>query len=135
MAYVGTPLTQSRFYSPAFNAAIFDGPVRIYFAQHQEPIALRVYFRLQERLKGFYENLSTTVQSNLPHVFVMLYPSQDTFDLSFENGNSSWPPAKLAQENWGEDYVIGVVPNQRDEDSQFEELYSSVEHLLTGPMA
>ena len=39
-------ITQSSFYSPAFNGAIFDGPLRLYFSQAQEAMALKFYFEL-----------------------------------------------------------------------------------------
>lgn len=76
-------LTQSNFYSPAFNAAIFDGPIRLYFAQYQEASALRIYFRLQSELKESYLWAKNLHRSLGRHLFVMLYPSSDTFDLSF----------------------------------------------------
>ena len=46
-------LPQFPFYSPSLNAALFDGPIRIYFAQSQEADALEVYFKLQDQLSEF----------------------------------------------------------------------------------
>src|SRR5687768_8337756 len=77
-------LTQSRFYSPAFNAAIFDGPLRIYFAQVQEPFALKIYFAAQSRMQELYAKIREIFRKTGVSIFVMLYPSAETFQLSFD---------------------------------------------------
>lgn len=80
-------LMQSRFFNPAFNSAIFDGPIRIYFAQFHESLALKIYFALQQKFadqmvkaKECHKNLDKTV-------LVMLYPTTESFGLSFEGNN------------------------------------------------
>jgi hypothetical protein len=116
-------LTQSKFYSPAFNAAIFDGPLRIYFAQYQESLALEIYFKIQQALKSFNEgrkhlkNLGT-------NIFVMLYPSSDVFSLSFESdiGESH----SVAISRIDKDYVFGI--NSSINDSGYDFIFS---HLQT----
>ena len=72
-------LTQSRFYSTTFNAAVFDGPIRIYFAQHQEALALQVYHRMQQHLKESYVNFRRSARRHGQNIFLMLYPSVETF--------------------------------------------------------
>lgn len=96
-------LTQSRFYSPAFNAAIFDGPIRIYFAQYQEALALKIYFELQENLKELYFDARESFKKNGAHIFLMLYPTSETFELSFEKQTES-----IVIDRLEDDYVVGV---------------------------
>lgn len=98
-------LTQSRFYSPAFNAAIFDGPLRIYFAQYQESLALKVYFNVQERLKDLYSEVKDTFRKSSTNIFVMLYPSTEAFSMSFSNMNNQ---DAVIVDRLGTDFVVGV---------------------------
>jgi hypothetical protein len=116
-------LTQSQFYSPAFNAAIFDGPVRIYFAQYQESLALKIYFRIQERLKGVYESLPESLKYSTQHLFLMVYPNQETFSHSFPQSQASMGSGQL-----GEDVVMGVQAPVQEEDIDL--LVSKVEPLI-----
>lgn len=96
-------LTQSKFYSPAFNAAIFDGPLRIYFAQYQEALALEIYFKIQQTLKSFSEGRKHL--KNLgANIFVMLYPSSDVYNLSFESTDGNG----VAISRIDKDYVFGI---------------------------
>jgi hypothetical protein len=107
-----TYVTQSKYFSPAFNAAIFDGPIRIYFAQYQEAQALKLYFNLQERFgetrraaRGFFKERGR-------NIFVMLYPTDETFALSFDsvmNGAGAVAgQSTIARECLGSDVVFGV---------------------------
>src|SRR4051794_18760737 len=97
-------LTQSRFYSPAFNAAVFDGPVRIYFAQHQEALALKVYFRLQQYLKETYSTFRKSFKQHGQTIFLMLYPTLESFENSFSKEMS----LNVVAEKLGDDHVVGV---------------------------
>lgn len=117
-------LTQSRFYSPAFNAAVFDGPIRIYFAQHQEALALKVYFRLQQYLKDTYATFRKNFKQQGQTVFLMLYPTLESFENSFSDtihGNVT--SAKL-----GEDFVLGVRGPLADEN--YDEVFQIVKAIL-----
>lgn len=89
-----TRILQSKFFSSTFNTAIFDGPLRVYFSQSQEPEALKVYFTLQSK---FFkeENIDSTL-------FVMIYPNKECFQQSFDQ-DCDFAVAKLDQ-----DCVIGV---------------------------
>src|SRR5271163_4001296 len=97
-------LTQSRFYSPVFNAAVFDGPIRIYFAQHQEALALKVYFRLQNRLKDTFQPAKQVFRQTGRTIFLMLYPTIEAFESSF----SKHVLDKVVVEDLDEDFVLGV---------------------------
>lgn len=126
-------LTQSNYYSPAFNAAIFDGPIRLYFAQYQEAAALRIYFRLQEELKHLYQKGKDLHRHLGRHIFVMLYPSTDTFDLSFPNPGGG----NICRGRLGDDYVVGIRGLLPDESlgSVYEEIADIIEDWQLEPLA
>lgn len=104
-------LTQSNYYSPAFNAAIFDGPIRIYFAQYQESAALKVYFSLQEELKTLYQQGKEMYRHMGRHIFIMLYPSTETYQLSFPHEEDLVHHCHL-----GDDHVLGIQGAIEDEE-------------------
>jgi hypothetical protein len=116
-----TYVTQSKFFSPAFNAAIFDGPIRIYFAQYQEAQALKLYFNLQERF-AHVRKATRDVLKDRANIFVMLYPTEETFEMSFgdsapEMTGSGAEASKgwVARGRLGDDYVLGVRGLLEDE--------------------
>jgi hypothetical protein len=117
-------LTQSRFYSPAFNAAVFDGPIRIYFAQHQEALALKVYFQLQQYLKDTYSTFRKNFKQHGQTIFLMLYPTEESFTTSFENGAKM----NVASEKIGDDHVLGVRGPLMDE--EYTEVFERVKVIL-----
>ena len=95
-------LMQSKYFNPAFNSAIFDGPIRIYFAQSHEALALKIYFSLQQkhlnelnRAKSLHKVLDRTV-------LIMLYPTTDSFQMSFESSKM------IESESLLDDTLIGV---------------------------
>ncbi len=118
-----TYVTQSRYFTPAFNAAIFDGPIRIYFAQYQESQALKIYFNLQERFAQVRREARGIFKDRGRNIFVMLYPTEETFDLSFtpeplalgagaEAGIRE--PSRIAVEALSADFVVGVRGQMTD---------------------
>ena len=107
-------LMQSKYFNPAFNSAIFDGPVRIYFAQFHESFALKIYFHLQNHFKSdlsLAKDISKSVHSN---ILIMIYPTQDNFILSFDEENTQ-KQQMLATEEWNQDFVIGLRQPLADE--------------------
>ena len=119
-------LTQSRFYSPAFNAAVFDGPIRIYFAQHQEALALKVYFQLQQYLKDTYTTFRKNFKQHGQTIFLMLYPTAETFVSSFTEDGA--PEVNVATEKLGDDHILGVRGPLMDE--EYEEVFERVKTIL-----
>lgn len=117
-------LTQSRFYSPAFNAAVFDGPVRIYFAQHQETLALNVYFRLQQHLKESYASFRKNFKLHGQTIFLMLYPTLESFENSFSDEQS----LSVVAEKLGEDHVVGVRGPLGED--QYDQVFTQVKSIL-----
>jgi hypothetical protein len=134
-----TYVTQSKFFSPVFNAAIFDGPIRIYFAQVQESQALKLYFNFQERFSDLRLQARGIFKDRDRNIFVMLYPNEETFDLSFgptepratglgaEAGTAKFTCA-IASEQMGEDYVVGVRGPL--EDDAFEVLCEEMDQIV-----
>lgn len=124
MAHSVIHLTQSRFYSPAFNAAVFDGPIRIYFAQHQEDLALKVYFRLQQYLKETYSTFRKSFKQHGQTIFLMLYPTLESFENSFQE----CPPLQVVAERLGDDHVVGVRGPLGDD--EYEAVFAQVKAIL-----
>ena len=112
-------LMQSKFFNPAFNSAIFDGPIRIYFAQLHESLALKIYFCLQQKFPNEVAKAKELHKTHGHNVLLMLYPTDDSFQMSFE-GHKNF----LAYENLLEDTVIGV--NGPFEDDQLMEVIDAV---------
>ncbi len=119
-----TFVTQSKFFSPVFNAAIFDGPIRIYFAQHQEAQALKIYFTLQERYKDLRENSRYAAQKRGGNIFIMLYPSIETFDICFTSAPAN---SLVVKDRLDLDYVIGVKTALSEE--EFGLLYEKLDEI------
>ena len=117
-------VTQSKFFSPVFNAAIFDGPIRIYFAQHQESQALKVYFNLQERYKDLREKSRYNLQKRGGNIFIMLYPSVETFEMCF---NAAPIHSEVTKERLELDYVIGIKNALTD--NSFALLYDKIDEI------
>lgn len=120
-------LTQSRFYSPVFNAAVFDGPIRIYFAQHQEALALKVYFQLQQYLKETYATFRKTFKQHGQTVFLMLYPTLESFENSFSQDSLG----SVVAEKLGDDFVLGVRGPLGDDN--YDEIFQTVMSILRAP--
>lgn len=97
-----TALMQSRFFNPAFNSAIFDGPIRIYFAQFHESLALKIYFCLQQKFSQEMERAKQLHQIHDRNILVMLYPSKDSFMMSFDEDQF------LAKSELMSDTVLGI---------------------------
>jgi hypothetical protein len=127
-------LTQSRFYSPVFNAAVFDGPIRIYFAQHHEALALKVYFHLQQYLKETYTNFRKNFKHHGQTVFLMLYPTQESFENSTATSSSTTArigPENVIVERLGDDYVLCV--RGPVEERYCDEVIQTVKTILQNP--
>jgi len=99
-----TFLIQSRFFTPAFNGAIFDGPIRIYFSQNQEAAAMKLYFAVLSRIKNLLGDVKDRLHMSQQNIFVMIYPTSDSFRLVFPGDSlSSFQVDRLEQ-----DHIIGL---------------------------
>lgn len=98
-------LMQSKYFNPAFNSAIFDGPIRIYFAQFHEPLALKIYFMVQQQLVNEMSRAKEMAKVSGANILVMIYPTAESFGLSFDGKPENTP---FETERWNEDIVIGL---------------------------
>lgn len=97
---------QSKYFDGLFNAAIFDGPYRVYFHQNYESLALKIYFLLGQKLGDLGVELRDFSRLYDIHIFILIYPESNKLNLVFSNGKSLSSFAKC--ENWDEDLVIGL---------------------------
>lgn len=116
-------LMQSRFFSPAFNSAIFDGPVRIYFSQLHESLALKIYFSLQQKFPDALARAKDLHKTYGLNLLVMIYPTEDSFQLSFEGRNEF-----LIEDRLGDDTLLGI--NGPFEDDQLVTVLEGVVRCL-----
>lgn len=116
-------LMQSRFFTPAFNSAIFDGPIRIYFSQVHESLALKVYFSLQQKFPQVLSRAKELHKLFGVNLLIMIYPTEDSFQLSFE-GRGDF----LIEDSLGEDTLLGI--NGPFEDERLPEVLEGVAHCL-----
>lgn len=108
-----TTLMQSKYFNPAFNSAIFDGPLRIYFAQFHEALALKVYFMVQQKLADEVAKAKEVSKASGANILVMIYPTVDAFEMAFENSQKNTNILQI--EKWREDVVIGTRGPIEDE--------------------
>lgn len=104
-------LMQSKYFNPAFNSAIFDGPVRIYFAQFHEALALKIYFLIQQKLSAEMATARKLAKASGANILMMIYPTDAQFKESFESSDREL----IDVEKWQENVVIGVRGPIEDE--------------------
>lgn len=110
-------ITQSSYFTAAFNGAIFDGPLRLYFAQAQEGLALNLYFELRSQMGELAEPRPGRVSR--PNLFVMIYPTEEHFDLCFGPPASPMSGAQATTANpspFGQDLVLGLMASEVESD-------------------
>jgi hypothetical protein len=124
---------QSKYFNPAFNSAIFDGPIRIYFAQFHEPLALKIYFMVQQQLVTEMARAKEMAKASGSNILVMVYPTAESFTLSFDNKNENTP---FETEKWNEDVVIGTRGPIEDKhlDLLIESLRQTMTHWKPAPL-
>ncbi len=120
-------ITQSPFYSPAFNGAIFDGPLRLYFSQSQEALALKFYFELRSKTQDLND---LWPRSGGPSLYVMIYPTEETFDLCFVSQGLQWTPETLPMGRLGRDHVVALQAEECE--NQLESIVSRVVNVIDG---
>lgn len=111
-------LVTSKYFNPAFNSAIFDGPVRIYFSQAQEALALKVYFLLQKNFAEKIELAKELHKNTGSNILVMMYPNQEAYQMSFDEANL------IGKDRLQEDFILGV--NGPVEDEKLSEVTGAV---------
>jgi hypothetical protein len=112
-------LMQSKYFNPAFNSAIFDGPVRIYFAQSHESMALKIYFNLQQKHMAELNRAKELHRHQSRTVLIMLYPTKESFEMSFDESHGLVETDSLA-----DDTLIGI--NGPFEDEKLDQVLSQI---------
>jgi len=88
-------LMKSEHYHPSLNSAVFDGPLRIYFAQSQEALALDIYFQLQKVLEKYdYDQQNPTW-----YFVVLIYPTREIFDVQAQANGLPYQLLHLAADH------------------------------------
>lgn len=117
-------LMTSKFFNPAFNSAIFDGPFRIYFAQIHESLALKIYFSMQQKFPAAVQKAKDCHKAHGTNLLVMVYPSADAFQMSFEGERQF-----LIEDQLADDTLIGV--NGPFEDEKLHSVLCAMEQAIT----
>ena len=120
-------ITQSPFYSPAFNGAIFDGPLRLYFTQSQEALALKFYFELRSKTQDLTQMWP---RNSGPSLYVMIYPTEETFDLCFVSQGLNWTSETLPLGRLGRDHVIALQAGECE--NQLDQVIAKVVNVIRG---
>lgn len=102
-------LTQSQFFYSAFNSAIFDGPVRIYFVQFHESFALKIYFALQDELSPLFNAVKDYSKDAGSTVLIMIYPTEEAFYNSFPEYKGQNCKQAIGIDEWEGESILGVV--------------------------
>jgi hypothetical protein len=110
-------IQDSKYFTPAFNSAFYDGPFRIYFSQTQESFAVKVLMALKESIP-----VSDTIETGKP-IYILIYPTVDSYELVFgENA------VQTSVERGRDSTVVALAPPH--EESLLEAVYAQVSNCL-----
>lgn len=115
MAATYSSFMTTKFYSPVFNTALFDGPFRIYFSQSDESSALKIYHLLQTQYEDLWIQLKKWTHHSKEHVFLLMYPEVKDVQLVFAEAKKDVKHAVHLQ-SWAEGIVIGICQPVTDLD-------------------
>ncbi len=111
----------TRYYSPVFNTALFDGPLRIYFSQSYESTALKIYHVLQTQYAETWSLLKNGTLKTKEHLFLMIYPEPQDMQMVFSSQD------QFAQtQKWEEGLAIGFCQTQNEA-----EIAKQVDYIVT----
>ena len=103
MAATYSSFMTTRFYSPVFNTALFDGPIRLYFSQSYETVALKIYHLLQTDFTSTWNALKDHTSNSKEHLFLIIYPELKDLHLVFTDDKTS-----LQTQEWEEGLAVGL---------------------------
>jgi hypothetical protein len=121
MAASYSSFLSTRFYSSAFNTALFDGPFRIYFSQSYESAALKIYHLLQSDHNQLWTEYKRWADQTKRHAFILVYPTAKDVKLAFASSDLKNHPVC---QTWDDGFIIGFENPETDADFQkyFEKL-------------
>ncbi len=131
MAATYSAFMTTRFYSPVFNTALFDGPFRIYFSQSYESSALKMYHLLQTQHEDLWLRLKEWSVLTKEHVFLLMYPETKDVQMVFTNQlPQELCPVQI--ESWDEGVAIGLTQPQNEVDvqSQIEQIKKLLQNWM-----
>lgn len=127
MAASYSAFLSTKYYSPVFNTALFDGPFRIYFSQSYEGTALKIYHLLQVQHLEIWEHYKKWSEQTKKHIFVLIYPTAEDVELAFEF-KLEFKSDQVHSMKWEEGQLVATA-NPKNE-IQFELLYNQLVHEL-----
>lgn len=123
MAASYSAFLSTKYYSPVFNTALFDGPFRIYFSQAYEGTALKIYHLLQVQHLAVWEHYKKWSEKTKEHIFILIYPTGDDVALAFE-ADGVIVKGQLHSAPWEEGRLMALSNPQNDVD--FESFYQQI---------
>lgn len=132
MAATYSAFMTTRFYSPVFNTALFDGPFRIYFSQSYESSALKIYHILQTQHEELWQRLKHWSATTKEHVFLLMYPEVRDVQMIFETRDLRPESCPVQIETWDEGVAIGLTQPHNDIDvhSQIEQIEKLLQNWM-----
>ncbi len=121
-------LIHSKYYCRAFNSAIFDGTVRIYFAQSHEPFALNIYFKLQQKLEKDLQLAKELSKKTGKNIYILAYPDQETLSSTLHLED---PIRPIFFESWEDKGFMYFFAGELSEEN-VEDLAFSIKTLIQG---
>ncbi len=109
MAATYSSFMTTRFYSPVFNTALFDGPIRIYFSQSYESAALKIYHLLQTQHVELWQKLKECSIQSKDHIFLIMYPDLSDVQMVFSGSDKC-----VQAQEWEEGLAIGFSQPRDD---------------------
>jgi hypothetical protein len=113
MAATYSAFMTTRFYSPVFNTALFDGPFRIYFSQSYESSALKIYHLMQTQNEELWIHLKKWSSETHEHVFILMYPEVSDVKMIFQKQKNDL----VEFEVWDEGIAIGMTQPQDESEA------------------
>lgn len=108
MAATYSSFMTTRFYSPVFNTALFDGAFRIYFSQSYESSALKIYHLLQTEHTQLWNDIKKWSVQSKEHVFLMIYPDLNSIETIFTANDRLNKSSQIFATDWDEGLAVGI---------------------------
>ena len=108
MAATYSSFMTTRFYSPVFNTALFDGAFRIYFSQSYESSALKIYHLLQTEYPKLWIEVKKWSLDSKEHIFLLIYPDINSIEVIFDSTDKFGSSHAIFAKDWEEGLAVGL---------------------------
>lgn len=108
MAATYSSFMTTRFYSPVFNTALFDGAFRIYFSQSYESSALKIYYLLQTEYPDLWNQVKKWSSDSKEHIFLLIYPDINSIEAIFDSTDKYGTNHTIFAKDWEEGLAVGL---------------------------